>query len=399
MNFAYKARDPLGKTHDGTIEASSAEDATQQLRRDGFHVMQIEEARSGDGGFFAKRVTKKDLIYTTSQLAIMVDTGVTLSTALEGILAQEENPTLKRVLTDLKSQVEAGEDFSRALERHPKVFDHTYVSLIRASESTGTMAEMLDRIATYLRNELETRGKVKSALAYPMVMMFVAIGVTVFLLTYILPKFAPMFTRKGVELPLPTKVMMAVSDTMLGYWYLWILGIVALIVSFIYAIRTEPGRRAWDYCKINMPLFGTLFRKVSISRSIRTLGTMLAAGVPMLESLRLTREVAGNVYYGALWDRVHDRVTSGAQVCDALTGDPLFPSTLVQMINSGEETGKLDFVLEKVSSFYDQEVDAAIKTATSMVEPIMICVMGVVVGGIGMSLLLPIFSLSKMPGG
>jgi type IV pilus assembly protein PilC len=396
MNFEYKARDALGKTHDGSIEAASAEEATQQLRRDGFHVLAIE-ARAGSGGLFPKRVSKQELIYTTSQLAIMVETGVTLSTAIESILAQEANPTLKRVLSDLKSQVEAGEDFSRCLERHPKIFDHTYVSLIRASESTGAMAEMLDRIALYLRKEVETRGKVKSAMAYPMVMMTVAIAVVIFLLTYILPKFTPMFARKGINLPLPTKVMMAVSETMLNFWYLWILGFVAVIAAFMYAIRTETGRTVFDKLKISLPMFGPLFRKVSISRSIRTLGTMLSAGVPMLESLRLTSEVAGNVHYRALWRRVEDRVTGGCQVCDALAGDPLFPSTLVQMITAGEATGRLDMVLEKVSNFYDQEVEGAIKTTTSMIEPIMIAVMGVVVGGIGMSMLLPIFSLSKVP--
>jgi len=397
MNFDYKARDPLGKSHDGSIEAASAEEATQQLRRDGFQVLMIEE-NAGGRGLFAKRVSKQQLIYTTSQLAIMVDTGVTLSTALEGILAQEENPTLKHVLTDLKSQVESGEDSSRALERHPKLFDHTYVSLIRASESTGSMAEMLDRIALYLRKEVETRGKVKAAMAYPMVMMAIAIAVTIFLLTYILPKFTPMFSRKGIQLPLPTTVMMALSETMLNFWYLWILGVVAIVAGFVYTLRTEPGRAAWDRLKISLPLFGPLFRKISISRSIRTLGTMLSAGVPMLESLRLTSEVSGNVHYRALWRRVEDRVTGGCQVCDALTGDPLFPSTLVQMITSGEATGKLDMVLEKVSNFYDQEVEASIKTTTSLIEPIMIAFMGVIVGGIGMSMLLPIFSLSRMPG-
>ena len=397
MMFDYKARDPLGKSHDGSIEAASAEQATQELRRDGFQVLSIEERSSG-GGLFAKRVSKQELIYTTSQLAIMVDTGVTLSAALESILAQEENSTLKSVLTDLKGQVEAGEDFSRALERHPKMFDHTYVSLVRASESTGAMAEMLDRIALYMRKEVETRGKVKAAMAYPMVMVTVAVAVTIFLLTYILPKFTPLFTRKGIDLPLPTKVMMAVSETMLNFWYLWILGIVAIIAGIVYTLRSEPGRAAWDRVKISLPLFGPLFRKVSISRSIRTLGTMLSSGVPMLESLRLTSDVAGNVHYRALWLRVEDRVTGGCQICDALAGDPLFPSTLVQMITAGESTGKLDKVLEKVSNFYDQEVEAAIKTTTSMIEPIMIAIMGVVVGGIGMSMLLPIFSLSKMPG-
>ena len=204
MNYQYRVRDPLGNVHDGTLEATSADDATQQLRRDGFQIVDLDEADgNSEGGLFPRRVSKSEVIYLTSQLSIMVDTGITLSAALAGILVQEENPTLRKILAELKSAVEGGEDFSAALARYPKLFDRTYVSLVKASEATGAMGEMLDRVATYLRKEVETRGKVRAAMAYPMVMMVMALGVTIFLLTYILPKFTPLFAARGASCPAP----------------------------------------------------------------------------------------------------------------------------------------------------------------------------------------------------
>ena len=399
MNFEYRVRDPLGNTHEGQISGTSVEDATQQLRRDGFIIVALDEADDEAGlALFARRVTKNEIIYTTSQLAIMTDTGVPLSTALEGIVAQEQNPTLKRVLSDLKTTVEGGQDFSTALARYPKLFDKTYVSLVRASESTGTLGAMLDRIAHYLRKEVETRGKVRSAMAYPAIMMVLATGVTIFLLTFVLPKFTPLFTRKGIKLPVPTVIMMKLSDALLNHWYLWLALIAALIAGFIFGRRTEPGRKMWDWVKIHLPIAGPMFRKVCLSRSIRTLGTMIQSGVPMLDALQLSADVSGNHYYEETWRHVAEEVTSGNTIHATLAGNWLFPPVLVSMISSGESTGKLDVVLERVSNYYDQEVETSLKTVTSMLEPLMITVMGFVVGGIGMALLLPIFQLSRPSG-
>jgi len=398
MTYQYRVRDPMGNIYNGTIEAPSPEDATQQLRRDGFQVLALEEQDSGEEvGLFGGRVTKSDVIYTTTQLAIMVDTGITLSAALGGIISQEQNPALRKVLEDLKGAVEAGEDFSAALARHPRLFDRTYVSLIKASEATGSLAPMLERIATTLRKEVETRSKVRAAMAYPAVMMLLAIGVTVFLLTYILPKFTPLFKSRGEKLPAPTQVVMGVSDAIVHHWYLWLLAAAGMVVALAVAKRTEMGSRCLDWLKINAPLLGPMFRKVIISRSIRTLGTLLRSGVPMLDSLRLCGEVAGNYYYRKVWDDVREQVSAGKRICEVLAGNPLFPRVLVQMIASGEETARLDYVLERVSVYYDHEVETAIKTTTSLIEPIMISFMGLVIGTIGLALLLPIFSLSKQP--
>lgn len=396
MTFQYRVRDPLGNTHDGTLEAASLEDARQQLRRDGFQVLDLDEG-DDEEGLFPRRVSKNDIIYITGQLAVMVDTGITLSAALAGIVDQETNPTLRKILVDLKASVEGGEDFSTALARHPKLFDRTYVALVKASEATGTLGSMLERIAEYLRKEIEARGRVRAAMAYPTVMMVLAFGVTVFLLTYIMPKFMPLFQSKGIDLPRTTRAMIALSGMMLGYWYLWLAGLVLVVVGFLFGRRTERGRRILDWIKISLPILGPMFRKVIISRSIRTLGTMLQSGVPIMDAIKLAGEVSGNVYYEETWQRVLGEVTAGRRICEVLSGNPLFPRILVQMIAAGEETAKLDKVLERVSTYYDREVETSLKATTSLIEPIMIAIMGVIVGTIGLSLLLPIFSLSRHP--
>jgi type IV pilus assembly protein PilC len=257
---------------------------------------------------------------------------------------------------------------------------------------------MLDRVADYLRARMDSRAKVRSAMTYPAVIAALAIGVTIFLLTFIMPKFAPLFSRKGVELPQMTVVMMSASHLLVEYWYAWVIASIGSVVGLITWKRTESGARAWDRALLHLPLLGPLFRKIILSRSISTLGAMIAAGVTTLDALRLCGESAGNYLYRDLWEGVRHRVTGGEQICEALSDNPLVPPTLVQMIASGEQSGRLDDVLKRVSSYYDREVETSLKTATSLIEPIMIGVMGVVVGTIGLSLLLPIFSLSRRPG-
>jgi type IV pilus assembly protein PilC len=395
--FEYRVRDPLGKVHQGQVQAADADDATQQLRQDGFAVLDLAEA-GDDAPLVPRPVGRSRLVYVTSQLAIMVDTGVSLSEALESALAQEEHPTLRRVLRELKGSVEEGEDFSAALARYPRLFDPTYIALVKAAEATGSLGAMLDRVARFLRKELETRSKVRAALAYPTVMLVLAVSVTVFLLTYVLPKFTPLFARRGMNLPTPTRVMMALSTALLDYWPWWLAGAVVAIVGFLFGRRTAVGRRALDAVKLHLPVLGTMFRKVAISRSLRTLATVLRGGVPLLEALRLVGEVAGNSLYRDLWQQVAEQVTTGESVHASLASSPLFPRMLAQMISAGENTGKLDVVLERISDYYDQEVETSLKTVTSLLEPLMITAMGFVVGGIGLALMLPIFQLSRPAG-
>ena len=224
--FQYQCRDTLGAVVQGTLEASDTDAATQQLRRDGLAVIELNEE---DEGIFPRRVRRGEIVYVTTQLAVMVDTGITLAAALAGIQAQEKNLALRRVLRELQMAVEGGEDFSTALAKHPKLFDKTYLALVRASEATGSLGATLDRIAIYLRKEMETRSRIRGALAYPSVMLCVAVTVTIFMLTYVLPKFAPLFSRRGMKLPLSTRCMMALSDAMIHYWPCWIAGVVARV--------------------------------------------------------------------------------------------------------------------------------------------------------------------------
>src|SRR5262245_16818669 len=229
QTFAYQARDPLGKLIEGTLDCESRDDAAARLKRDGFVVVELEEDTAGYE-LLPRRVGQSDIIYLTSQLAVMVDTGINLSSALGSIADQETNRALKAVLLDLHGRVEGGEDFSSALARHPRQFDKTFVALIKAAEQTGKLSEMLDTVASYLRGRLETKQKVRAALAYPSIMAVLAVGVTIFLLTYILPKFEPLFTRKGVKLPRPTVIMMAASDLLTEYWPAWIALSLALLI-------------------------------------------------------------------------------------------------------------------------------------------------------------------------
>ena len=396
MAFSYIAKDAAGNLLRGTIEAEDRDSALFRLSRDGLNVVEVQEELD-EAHILPKRVRKSDIIYVTSQLAVMIETGISLADALEGIAQQETNPTLKSVLTRIKDQVAKGDDFSAALAQFPRYFDATYVALVRAAEQSGTLAEMLDRIARYQRGELEARGKIRAAMAYPAVMAVLAIGVTVFLLTFIMPKFTPLFSRRGVELPAVTRLMMDVSENMRTYWYAWLGGSVALVAGFAYGRRTSWGRRWIDAAKLQCPLLGKVFQKTALSRSIRTLGTMIQSGVPMLEAIRLSSAVSANYHYERTWEEVENEVTQGNRISDVLAESPLFPNTLVQMIRAGEETGKLDLVLQKVSQFYDREVELTLKSTTSLIEPLLICVMGAIVGTIGLAILLPIFSLSRVP--
>lgn len=398
MAYVYKARNALGKIIEGKISALDAADATQQLRRDGYTVLDVVDEADDAAPLLGGRVSRRDIANITTQLAVMVDTGITLSSALQGLISQEQNAKLKQLLMSLQTAVEGGSDFSSALQNHPAYFDATYVALVRASEASGTLGEMLDRVGDYLRARMEARAKVRAAMTYPCVITGLALGVTIFLLTFIMPKFTPLFSRKGVKLPQITEFMMAASHVLVEYWYAWLIVAAGSIVGLVMWKRTESGKRAWDRALLNLPMLGPLFRKIILSRSISTLGTMIAAGVSTLDSLRLCGESAGNYLYRDMWEEVRQRVTGGEQICEALANNPLVPPTLVQMIASGEQSGRLDDVLKRVSTFYDREVETSLKTATSLIEPIMIGIMGIVVGTIGLSLLLPIFSLSRRAG-
>lgn len=398
MRFTYQARDTSGRVKEAEIVAASREEATKQLRQEGFYLLSLDEIKGEGGpsspGVFARKVSRADIIYLTNQLAIMIDAGVSLAAAIEVIAKQCENPTLKQTLTAVQKDVESGDDLSAALAKFPKHFDKTYVNLVKASEASGTLGTMLDRIAIQSRKELDTRQKVKGALIYPVAMLVMCVGVCIFLLTYVFPKLMPLFASKGLSLPTPTKVMIVLSNALTQNWY-WFVGSAIIITGFvIYARKQTWGRMGFDWLWLNLPVLGPLCRKVALTRSMRTLAITINAGVPMLEAIDLSGSVSNNIFFETAWRTVSEQVAAGKQIHEVLEGHRLFPATLVQMISSGESTGKLGPVLVKVSDYFDGEVETAIKSSTSMVEPIMVASMGGIIGFIALAMLLPIFKLS-----
>jgi len=341
------------------------------------------------------RVRKRDLLATLQQIAILAEAGVNLAAALQATIEEEKNATMRSILRQIKMEIESGQDFSSALSHYPRVFSNTVVALAKAGEKTGALGTMLRRAAGYLQAEYETTAKIRSAMIYPCIMLVMAVGVTVFLLTFVLPRFIPVFESRHVALPKITVITLATSEFLRTYWRLFLAVIGGFFLSVGIVRRSQKGREQLDRIKLALPILGPIFRRIAISRSVRTLSTVLYAGVPILDSLELAAAIANNVVIERAWLTVRDGLVEGRRICDCMKTDELFPRTLVQMVAAGEETGKLDQVLDKVAEFYERELEVAIKTATSLIEPAMIVAMGFVVGTIGLSLLLPIFSLSR----
>lgn len=392
-----------GQTTSGMLVADNAVAAAQILRSKGNQVLQLAPASGSDQWkerFKALNTStgpsQRDILNFTTQLAVMVRAGINLRSAVEGIADQTDNPKFKKILYQIKSDIESGKQFSEALTRHPKQFGPLYVNMVKASEMSGSFSKMLDRIAASLAQDIETRAMVVGAMIYPGVIATMAIGVTVFLLTFVLPKFGAVFAGKEEALPWPTKFLMGLSKFMVEWWWAVLLGILGMVVGFILFVRTESGGKWFDKMKIKVPVFKKMFRALYISRSMHTMGELVNAGVPMLDTLMITGDISGNWLFRKLWHAVYASVKEGKKIAQPLTKTTLLPKAVVQMVGAGEESGKLGEVLDEVSSFYGKQLKEAIKSVTSMIEPIMIVAMGSIVGFIAMAIILPIFKMSAM---
>ena len=339
--------------------------------------------------------SKKDILNFTNQLAVMVRAGISLQDSLESIAQQSENEKFKAIVTDLKNQIEAGQSFSQALAEHREVFNNLYVNMIAAAEISGSMSGMLQKLAEYLDSEAETRSQIKGAMVYPIIIAVMAVSVTVFLLCFVLPRFTAIFVGKEHLLPTPTKVLMATSAFLRGYWFLILPAVGGLIWGFLYFIRTRAGRLWWDKTKLVLPLIKTLCRSLYITRSLHTMGVLTQAGVPILNTISITAQISGNALYEKMWLGVHEDVRQGKKIASSLNQFNLMPPDVVQMVKSGEDSGTLSDVLRDISNYYARVLKTVIKTVTSMIEPIMIVLMGVLVGFIAMSIILPIFKMSS----
>jgi type IV pilus assembly protein PilC len=342
------------------------------------------------------RITQRDVLGVTRQLAVMVKAGISITEALSSMAEQTKNVKLQKLLTELHADVEAGKPFSEAIAAHPKVFSTLYINMIHASELTGSFSHILSRIAEYLSHQIETRNQVRAALIYPVILGIMALGTTVFMLVFVLPKFVLLFQGKEDMLPLPTKILLGLSASMVAYWYLYLISAIGLVTGLVLFLKTDNGKFVFDTVKLRVPIFKKLFHCLYLSRGLRTMGELVNSGVPMLETLSVTGEVSGNAHYKSLWAETRDAVSEGRTISDTLLKSNLMPRGVTQMIAAGEQSGNLSDVLRDISEFYDRELKAVIKSSTAMLEPMMIVAMGGVVGFVASSILLPIFQLSKI---
>lgn len=406
--FAYVARDNTGKMVEGDVTAASPNEAAKLIRNEGRFVVKVtargksakgaSAAPSAAGGkklFGNKKYRADDLIFFTNQLAVMTETGVSMSEALEACRHDGNSPRFADALDDVIERVEGGSEFSAALAEHPEVFPNLYVSLVKASEASGMMAPILRRVADHLQNQRELKKKIKGAVTYPIVMFVFAIGVTIFLMTFVLPKFTAIYAGREDKLPVLTKWLLAFSGNLMTYG-LYVTGALVLVGgATVYYFLTPAGRVRFDALRLSVPLMGNMYHKTYLARSLRTLGTMIQAGVSMLDSVRLTSGVCGSAKYESMWKDVNERLERGQQLSDALADYKQVPRAINKMLSAGERSGQLGAVMERVAQFCEAELAVAIKTMTSMIEPAIVMFLGVVVGGLVLALLLPIFTISK----
>ncbi|MCK5179268.1 MAG: type II secretion system F family protein [Candidatus Omnitrophica bacterium] len=398
-NYRYKARDGEGKAVTGAMESVSAEKLAEKLRELGYMPTQIKEAVAGvDLDQFSRRFAKikpEDIIMFNVQLANMIDAGLTLINSLNIICRQIENRKLREVVEEVKRAVEGGSSFSDALANHPKVFSKLFVDMVRAGETSGKLNVVLNRLALYVEQQEDLRQQVKNALFYPAILVIAGIAVVVLIVSFVMPKFVEVFNRAGVPLPLPTQIFYALGLALTNYWYLIIFVIWLSFMGVRMYACTEKGGYRFDRLKLDLPVIGPLVRKLIISRFSRTLATLVESGVPILHSLDIVREVVGNRIISDVVKNVRDSVEEGERIAKELKKSGEFPQDMVQMISVGEETGKLGHMLNKISGFYDNAVGYSLKRLIALIEPVFIIVLGVLVGFIMASMLLPMFDMIK----
>ncbi len=402
--FIYHARDAQGQLATGVLEADGAEQAGAMLRGGGKFIVALDRAAEGDDAKADRvkprgKIKRSDVITVAHQMAVMVDTGVPIAEALTCIAEQTLNEAFRAVIEDVSARVAAGGELSAALGAYPKVFPPVMTSLIRASEVSGTMGAMLERISRYLQKEMQTAKKIKGALTYPCVMLTMVVLVTVFLMVWVLPRFAGIYQSKGAALPVPTRILLAMSDGLIGYWWAWLGGAALAVSAVMLGIRTDFGRRLLDTLKLRTPVLGPLFNRLYLTRGCRTMGTMIASGVPILDMIDIVRRVTVNTHYEAMWDEVDAKLRQGSQLSDAIFASPLIPRSVAQMIYAGEKAGRLGDVMGRIAEFTEEDFDEAVKKTTQFIEPAMVGIMGLIIGFVAIALLLPIFSVGKVVSG
>ncbi len=402
-SYKYIAKNPEGNTVKGVIDATGESDVIGELRKKNLMAMNISKASTKGGQLGSKRRTSKkpgkprkdELVVFTRQLSTMITAGITLMDALDILVGQTENPRFSNVLERVAEDIRTGSDLSKALSNFPNCFSNIYVNMVRAGEVSGQLDEILVRLAEYLEAAARLKREIKSAMTYPVVSLVLILGITMFLMIGVVPSFKPVFENLDIELPGITQGVLNVSETLKDNWYIYCGG--ALAVFFVLGAfkRTKRGSRMLDWLFLKSPVFGPLFRKVALSRFSRTFSTLIKSGVPILGSLDIVAATSGNSIIFDAVSEAKESVRNGNTLSDPLSKSWVFPPMVTRMISIGEKSGSLEELLEKISCFYDEQVSAQVKSLTSLIEPLMIGVMGFIVGGIVLAVFLPIFKLQE----
>ena len=391
--FVWEGLDRNNRQVRGEMRAASETVVTTNLRRQGIRVQRVKK-QSFRGG---RRVGEKEVTFFTRQLATMLRAGVPLLQAFDIVARGHSNARFSRLMLDIKGRIEAGSSLSQAFREHPAQFDSLYCNLVSAGETSGMLDAILERLATYKEKILAIKGKIKSALFYPISVIVVAIVVVWVIMIWVIPAFKQVFTSFGADLPAPTLMVMAVSDFFVSYWWLGVIIIGGSLFAFFTLLRRSTAfRYTVDRLSLKIPVIGDILEKATIARWTRTLSTMFAAGVPLVESLDAVAGASGNSVYAAATKRIQTEVSTGASLTNSMSNTKLFPSMVLQMTQIGEESGSLDGMLSKIAEFYEREVDDAVAALSSLLEPIIIVFLGVVIGGLVVAMYLPIFKLGAV---
>ena len=398
--FAYTARETAsGREIRNTVEAASEQAAIAALLNRNLLVVEIKEKIAKRGRTKGGKVALADLVIFTRQLATMIDAGIAIVQSLQALADQTPNKVMRDTIRDVCTRVEGGESFSEALTRHPKAFNRLYVAMVGAGEKGGLLSEILARLATYQENTERLRKKVKTALMYPTVVTVVAIVITVFLLVRVIPTFKEVYSGFGAKLPGPTEVLITISEIVQHYLIYLIILAGGAVWGWLYFLKTKPGREFWDTQRIKLPIFGAIAHKICLARFTRTLSSLVRSGVPILEVLQIVSQTVGNVVMEKAIKTAALDIERGEGISAALAKHPVFPSMVVRMLSAGEQTGKIDTMLERVADFLDEEIDTTLSGLMSLLEPLLIVFLGVVIGGMVICMFLPIFNLANIVSG
>ena len=390
--FSWEGRDRGGKLIKGDMKASGEAVVQSTLRRQGVNVLKIKRQRSGLGG----KITDKDITLFTRQLATMMKSGVPLLQSFDIVGKGHSNPAVGKLLLDVKTEVETGSSLNQAFRKYPLYFDQLFCNLVAAGEAAGILDSLLDRLATYKEKILAIKSKIKSAMFYPTAVIVVAFIITAVIMIFVIPAFKELFKNFGADLPAPTLFMMAVSDMFVQYWWLIFGSIGGGLWFFFYTWkRSVKMQAAMDRMFLRLPIFGDIIRKATMARWTRTLSTMFAAGVPLVEALESVGGASGNYVYVQATRKIQSEVTTGTSLTVAMQNSEVFPNMVIQMVAIGEESGALDAMLSKVADFYEQEVDDAVEALSSLMEPMIMVVLGTLIGSMVIAMYLPIFKMGQ----